>query len=123
EHAEREERKEYARLQHDAEIRRLARVENRAEPVAEAGIDGGRRDDADEGRADVGREPDAEKGGNEVDEPERERDEAQEEKIVEGIAAEPVLELARERTGAAAQHVAERGPRDEEDGRRAERRT
>src|SRR4051794_26351457 len=122
-HGEADDRAEDARLEDDAQIGGLAALEQRADAVADAGIDERAGDDADEGRRDEDAERHAEHGGGEVDQPEREdRHEPQDEEIAEGVLLEPGLELAQPRAGAGAQRVAEGAARGEEEPGAAERR-
>src|SRR5262245_2842797 len=139
EHAERRERSQQLRRDRvmDVELepaigapRRQARpidgllgddhaVEARAQESKHEG--GG--NDPEEGSRGEGREPDAEQRRNQIDEPERkDRHQPQEQEVVEGVRAETVGELLRQRTRAAHEMLTERALGDEKDANRSDRR-
>src|SRR5262245_14268117 len=101
----------------------LLRVDHAVEArTQESEDEGGGNDPNRRGRGE-GREGDAEQRRNQIDQPERkDRHQPQEQKVVEGVRAEPVGELFRQRARPLHEMLAERALGDEKDANRSDRR-
>src|SRR5262245_23891850 len=100
----------------------LLGLDHAVETRAQESEDEGGGNDPERGSGSEGRERHPEHRRNQIDEPERkDRHQPQEQKVVEGVRAEAVGELLRQRTGTAHEMLPQRAPRDEKDANRSDR--
>ncbi len=107
-------------LEDDAEIGRLARIENGTQTIANAREHEAARDDAEKSANDINAERHAEKGRDKVDQPKGEDwHKTKNQKRTKRVLLKARLHLAEPGTGFFAQRIAERCFGDQEDGGRA----
>ena len=117
-------RSQNIRAEDNTQIRILARIENGPQARADRGKDECTRDESEESSDHICDGRNTEKRGNKIDQPERERwDQPQHQEVAQGVLAEAALHLGQKRVRLGPQYIAECRPRDQKQGRRAERRT